>query len=314
MAILKPKIYYQMMGAAPVTPVTPPPTTPAPYTPPPFIPTAPVVPAVPPTAAQPAAPINIGSAGAMGAFTPTIGAANNEQWAAYQNLQRGRQPVFGALGGLGDMSFPARPDQPQSEVVGTDQEINGLFGGWVDSQKNRMSSLSSMNVDRTAADRAYTNFFRSNTNRGTLPAEINRDAFRSAIGNEGKYVAGGLTYDLSGYLNPSREAVTNGIGAARSAVQSEIGAGQASHQLAMTGRAENQTRQQQAYNSMLANGSSNGLLTSAYSQPGFNQVTGQPAPPSFGSLTAGSGTFDPATQSGVFGAAAPKRNNSWSLW
>lgn len=310
MAILKPKIYYQMPGAPPTYPpaLSPQAASPAPFVPGPQ----------PPTLTQPATPsvLAVAPTGSMDLnYRPSSGLPDNQAWTTYQDARFGSPPEPSSFGQLGRSPFPTRGAAPTSATVRTDNELGSFFTGWADTQQQLISELAKTNIDDTAAGNAFYEFQQQGAGAGLgANAQPLQDmgAWSSAIRNNGAFSSNGQTYDLSAYLAPQKAAIEQGLNGTIGSIQSNLAARQTDHQRAMADRQQNQTRQQQAYNSMAGNGGPNGLLTSAYSQPGFNQVTGQPAPPSFGSLTAGSGTFDPATQSGVFGSINPTARR-WNL-
>lgn len=282
-------------------------------------PTAPS-PAASMTPAAPAAPAapSITSIAQLGGqnlnYTPEVGTPQlNRAWTAYDTARQGRTVPFGSMA-AGGMSYPTRETAPESQAIRTDGELDYMIGNWRDTLAQRMDVLNDTDVNGIAAQRAFNGFVSDYDSGQGAPFQPLQQvgAWQSAAAGDGTFAADGQTYNLSQYIDPQRQAVKDGLSSARSNIGASVTAAKAGHEALLANRAVNQTTQQQAYNGMSGNGLLNGVLTEAYSMPGFGQVTGSaPSTPTMGSLSAGSGVFDPSTQSGVFGQS--RQRSAWSL-
>jgi hypothetical protein len=195
---------------------------------------------------------------------------------------------YGGLGGLGGFSFPTRRGMgdaaPGSAPVQSDQEFNM---GWEQQLANTPRYLTANAFEDAPYRQQGDAALRTEWLQGATGAEA--DA-RNALYDEAR------KYGLAPIAGPQANGGTFGVGYNpydAGAGRVEATAGGASHLVnlgsnpewermrgqwdtAAQQRSENQTRQQQAYDTtMMGNGATGGVMPSNYTDANFGQVTGQ---------------------------------------
>ena len=225
----------------------------------------------------------------------------------YQQFQQAARPrlMGNNVGGFGNYPYPTRRafgnNEPESQIVRSynQSEFDDFSSDW----QRRYNELAGTATSGSSASREYLPEFAysEKTPEGTfmrggphMPTdETGRPVFQDGWMSQS---FGASPADPSGMNRDMRYGNDAGgvfmqFGKDRPAYSpdfSPLNAEMAAKEAEFASASENQTRQQQAYNTMLAgNGQIGGVMTDAYSDPGFGQITGQApganaSPPSFG--------------------------------
>lgn len=215
---------------------------------------------------------------------------------------------FGGLGGLGGSSYPQRFGSPNSEQIKTPDEYQKEQQAWIDQMMGKASRVADRDLYREAGGSAYSNFLGDYGNGkgvsevnakylGLAPID-NRDAWVNAGSSMKVANPTGGNFNLSNWIEPEFAAAQQRQAADMAAIQKQIDERTATFNTDMAQRGENQTRQQQSYDSMNGWGQLNGVMGPNYTDPNFGQISGQAGGP----LTAPTmpNGVDPSWTSGVF--------------
>lgn len=249
---------------------------------------------------------------------------------------------YGGLGGLGGLP-PTRFGSPNSQQVLSDDEFTAKWqetappqyigGGTAAKQIELVPGASG--YDATSASKYHKQIFDAATKQKLLDAGASAEAITPDVLSGYQDAVGGMNtfFKNSNYAYADWGANNGSRGSHKVTEYTNTPRQQNpawndwndQFQSALGQRQENQTRQQQAYNTMINNGADNGLMPEGYSRPGYGQISGQTSAfNSDGGTQLGgvdnsftSGAYTPEQGSGVYnpnpyGPNSFKKNN-WQL-